>query len=126
MSIRRNPAVPFALECVLLFLACSVFGWGLQAKLSLYHSGSSLSYTSPCTAKLLSEKPSTRTVASVEDKQQPRFTSKSTHFAVYAFFLQGYGVPQGALSRIEPDPGISGRYNLRGPNLLSRPPPTLS
>ena len=34
---RRNPIVPLALECALLFVAVSVFGWGLQAKLSLYH-----------------------------------------------------------------------------------------
>jgi hypothetical protein len=36
MLKRPQIAVTYAFKCALLFLACAVFTWGLQAKLSLY------------------------------------------------------------------------------------------
>ena len=119
MLKRRNSTVPAALECALLFLAVSVFSWGLQAKLST-------SVSTGSTAKLSTEEGSARAVASLEDQGQPRLTWESLHFAASALSQQGNHVPPTYLSQPGPGPRIPGRYYLHGPDLMRRPPPALS
>jgi hypothetical protein len=123
---RHNPNFPLAFECALLFLAISVFGWGLQAKLSCYNSDSGSSTSTRSVAKLSTEKGSDRTVASVEHQDRPRLTWESLHFAAAAFMQQGNHVPPAYLSQLGPEPRIPGQFNLHGPDLMRRPPPVLS
>ena len=90
---RHNPNPPLAFECALLFLAISVFIWGLQAKLASYHNDAETSVSSGFMAKLSTEESSDRSVASMEDQDQPRLTWESLHFAAVAFMQQGNHVP---------------------------------
>ena len=122
---KRNPNLPLAFECALLFLAISVFSWGLQAKLSGYCSDSGTASTRSM-AKLSTEEGSTRTIASVENQDEPRLTWESLHFAAVALMQQGNRVPPAYLSQPGPGPRVFGRYNLHGPDLMRRPPPVLS
>ena len=48
MSKRPQIAATYAFRCALLFLACAVFSWGLQAKLSLYKSPAISVYRHSC------------------------------------------------------------------------------
>lgn len=123
---KRNPIVPLALECALLFLAGSVLGWGLQAKLSLYHTNPGESASTSYMAKLSTEKSSARTVTSVDGQNQRRLTWESRHAAACVFSLLGHDVTPANLSQPEPGPRIPGRFNLHGPDLMHRPPPVLS
>jgi hypothetical protein len=123
---RHNPNPPLAFECALLFLAFSVFSWGVQAKVSLYHSHAGNSPSTSSMAKLSTEEGSYRTVASVEHPDQPRLKWESLHFAAVAFVQQGNQVPPTYLSQLGPEPRVPGRFNLHGPDLMRRPPPVLS
>jgi hypothetical protein len=125
MSKKVNPTFSFALECALLFLAISVFSWGLQAKLSLYHAESGRSSSTSSMAKLSTEKHSARSVSWLESQAPSRLTSESLRFVAFAFLPQGHDVPSANPSQVEPRPGIPGQYNLHGPNLMRRPPPVL-
>jgi hypothetical protein len=122
---KRNTNLPLAFECALLFLAISVFSWGLQAKLSGYCSDSGTTPTRSV-AKLSTEEGSTRAVASVENQDQPRLTWESLHFAAVALMQQGHHVPAAYLSRPRPGPCVPGQYSLHGPDLMRRPPPILT
>jgi hypothetical protein len=126
MFKRRNSTVPAALEFALLFLAISVFSWGLQAKLSGYFSDSGNSASTRPMAKLSAEESSDRTVAVVANRDQPRPTWESLRFAAFASSRQGKHVPPAYLSQSGPGPHVPGRYNLHGPDLMRRPPPVLS
>ncbi len=123
---RRKPIVPLALECALLFVAASVFGWGLQAKLSLYHANRGESASTSYMAKLSTEKSSARAVAAVDNQDQRRLTWESLHFSAVVFSLLGNDIAPASLSHPEPGPRSPGRYNLHGPDLTRRPPPVLS
>lgn len=123
---RRNPIVPPALECAFLFLACCVFGWGLQAKLSLYHNEpgepASISYM----AKLSTEKSSARTVTFADNQAQRRLTHESQQTPAGVLSLPGHDITPSSLSEPEPGPRVPGRFNLHGPDQTRRPPPVLS
>ena len=123
---RHDPNLPLAFECALLFLAISVFSWGLQAKLSGYFSDSGNSASTRPMAKLSVEESSDRTVAVVANRDQPRPTWESLQFAAFASSQQGKHVPPAYLGQPGPGPRIPGRYNLHGPDLMRRPPPVLS
>jgi hypothetical protein len=123
---RHNSKLPFAVEFALLFLAVSVFGWGLHAKLSGYGSDSGTSASTRSMAKLSTEEGSTRTVASVKNQDEPRVTWESLHFAAVAFMRQGNHVPPAYLSQPGLGPRFPGRYNLHGPDRMRRPPPVFS
>jgi hypothetical protein len=123
---RRNPIVPFALECALLFVAVSVFGWGLQAKLSLYHNNKHESTSTSYMAKLSTEKSSARTVVVVDDQDQRRLTGESHYATAIVFSLLGHDVAPANLTQPEPGPRVPGRFNLHGPDITRRPPPVLS
>jgi hypothetical protein len=125
MFKRHNPTVPLALECALLFLAVSVFGWGLQAKLSGYQSDSGKP-TAIYMAKLATEKGTARTVASAEDKDHHRSALELLRFTALAFSLQRNHFPIAYVSRPETGANVPGQYGLPDPNLMRRPPPTLS
>ena len=123
---RHNPTISLTLECVLLFLAIAVFSWGLQAKLSDYHTHPGDSTVTSSMAKLSIEEGSARSVASLEDGGQPCLALESLHLAAVAFSWQHNHVSLASLVQPEPGPRIPGRYNLHGPNPMRRPPPVLS
>ena len=123
---RHNPTAPLALECALLFLAISVFGWGLQAKLSVYQINEGKSTSASYMAKLATEKSTARTVAAVNDRDQGSAVLELRHIAAVTFSLQSNQFPTVFMGQLEPGPRIPGRYNLHGPDLMRRPPPVLS
>jgi len=123
---RHNPNLPLAFECALLFLAISVFSWGLQAKLSGYCGATGASSSTSSMAKMMAEEGSIRTVASVEHQDLPRVTWESLHFAAVAMMQQGNHVPSAYLSQHRPGPRVPARCKLHGPGLMRRPPPVLS
>lgn len=126
MFKRHNPNLSLALECALLFLAISVFSWGLQAKISGYNGDSGASASTRSMAKLSTEEPSTRVAASLAHSDIPRFTCESLHLVAAALMQQGNHVPPAYLSQPRPGPRIPGQYNLHGPDLMRRPPPVAS
>lgn len=120
---RYNSKLPAAFECALLFLAISVFSWGLQAKISGYNGDSGSSASTMSMAKLSTEECSTRAAAAIAHPDLPRFTCESLHFAAVALMQQGNHVPPAYLSQPRPGPSVPGQYNLYGPDWMRRPPP---
>lgn len=123
---KHNPYLQLAFECALLILAVSVFGWGLQAKLSGYNGDSGTSVSTKTMAKLSTEEVSTRAAASVWHQDRPRLTWESLHFAAVASMQQGNHVPPAYLSQCEPGPRVPRRFELHSPGLMHRPPPDFS
>ena len=64
MFSNMRPAAPHFLRYAILFLAFSVFGLGLQAKLALYHSDSP---TGVSTAKVSTENRSSQVLRALEE-----------------------------------------------------------
>lgn len=126
MFKRRNPNVPLALECALLFLAVAIFSWGVQAKVSLYSSDPGNSALTSFMAKLSTERGSSHVVASAEDRDQPRFTVEVLHFVDFAVSMQSNSVPPANSRQSKTGPDIAGRYNLHGPDRMRRPPPVFA
>ncbi len=67
--MRPQIAGAYVFKCALLFLACAVFTWGLQAKLSLYKTPQSPSTVT--VAKLLTERRSAQIIALLEKALKP-------------------------------------------------------
>lgn len=123
---KHNPNLQLAFECALLFLAISVFSWGLQAKLSGYSGEAGTLVSTKTMPKLSTEELSTRAAASVGCQDQPRLTCESLHFAAVAFMLQGNHVLPACLSQSEPWSRVPRRFELYSPDLMHRPPPAFS
>jgi len=126
MFKERNPIVPWALECALFLLAGAILGWGLQAKLSPYHTSPGGSASTSYMAKLSTEKSSARTVVPANNRDQRRPTGELQHFTAIVFLSLGHDIAPANLTHPEPGPRVPGRYNLHGPDLNRRPPPVLS
>lgn len=126
MFKRRNPGISLALECTVLFLAITVFGWGLRGKLALYHADSANSSTVSTTAKLTIEERSARSMVAAHTHVKPRLTPDSMCRVEFAFVLQTPVARPANRAQDQPGPSTPGLYNLHGPDLLRRPPPALS
>src|ERR1700728_4317422 len=87
MLKRHNSVIPLALKCALFFLAFSVFNFGLQAKLSLYHPDPSGAPPISSMAKLSTERHSACPLASLERQDLSRVTPESLRFAAVVFLL---------------------------------------
>lgn len=125
MFRKRGACVPLTLEWVLLLLALSVFAWGLQAKLALYHTAPGSSSTANSMAKLSTENRAARSSVTVQTHQPPRVTWESVQFAAFAFLFQGHALVPAGPWRVEAGARCWHRYNVRGPDLARRPPPVL-
>jgi hypothetical protein len=123
---RHNPTVPLAIECALLFLAISVFGWGLQAKLSGYQTYPGRSTSAIYMTKLATEKIAVRTVASLEGKDQSLPPLELRHLTALSILLQATDFSIAYICQPEAGPRIPSQYGLPDPNLMRRPPPVLS
>lgn len=126
MVKRRNHGISLALECALLFLAITVFGWGLRGKLALYHADIANSSTVSTTAKLTIEERSARSLVAAHAHVKPRLTPDSMCRVAFAFALLIPEAPLANRVQDQPGPSTPGLYNLHGPVLMRRPPPTLS
>lgn len=125
--LQKAYATPqFAMRCAFLFLIFAVFAWGLQAKLSLYHTAPGTCSTVNSMAKLSTENRGARSAAAVTADHTLRVTWESLYFAAFAFVLQGHQVTAAQAEQDEAGPRIPWRYYLHGPDLTLRPPPQLS
>ena len=126
MFKKRNPGVSLAFQYSLLFLALTVFGWGLRAKLALYHSDSPSFSTIGTTAKLAIEDRSARSIVAAHSSIKPRFTPDSMCWADLVFDPRVHDVPLASRFARRPGPNVPAVYNLLGPEPMRRPPPALS
>jgi hypothetical protein len=121
MLKRPRIAATFAFKCALLLLASAVFSWGLQAKLSLYNSPQSPSTVT--VAKLLTERRSARTMASLEKALQPDMVWETAKLASSLVALQATLIVSFRFSQVEASLCRSCGYDLQDPDLMRRPPP---
>ncbi len=112
-------------KCALLLLSILVVGWGLGAKLDLYHVDQHQLPTISSTAKLCLETRSGPAIVSVQQRARVRVTSDSVHFVSVQFPLPEAGLSVSAMRRLESSCGSTRRRALCGPSWLRRPPPVL-
>jgi hypothetical protein len=116
-------ATTFALKCALLLLACSVFSWGLQAKLSLYKTPQTPSTV--IVAKLLTERRSARTMALFEKALEPDTDWKASNLIPLLVAAQAILIVIFIfeICQVEVSLCRSRRWNFHDPHLTQRPPP---
>ena len=122
MSKRPSIAATFAFKCALLFLACAVFSWGLQAKLSLYKTPQSPSNVTA--AKLLTERRSSQTVALLEKALKPDAAPETLNLIPLLVLAQAILFLTFKFYQVEMNLCRSRRWNFHDPHLTQRPPPS--
>jgi hypothetical protein len=121
--MRPQIAGTCAFKCALLFLACAVFSWGLQAKLSLYKTPQTPSTVT--VAKLLTERRSAQTMALLE-KAPKRDTAWETSNLIPLMVLAlAILILTFEFYQVEMNLCRSRRWGLHDPHLTQRPPPAL-
>jgi hypothetical protein len=121
MSKRPPIAATYAFKCALLFLACAVFSWGLQAKLSLYKPTQSPSIVT--VARLLTETRSAQTMALLEKARKPDTASGTLNLIPLLVLAQVILILTFEFYQVEMDLCRSRRWNFHDPRLTPRPPP---
>jgi hypothetical protein len=121
MLKRPQIASTYAFKCALLFLACAVFSWGLQAKLSLYKTPQSPSTVTG--AKLLTETRSARTVALLEKALKPSTTRETLNLIPFLVLAQAILFLTFKFYQVEMNFCRSRRWTFHDPHLTQRPPP---
>jgi hypothetical protein len=121
MSKRPRIAATYAFKCALLFLACAVFSWGLQAKLSLYKTPQSPSVVT--VAKLLTERRSAETVALLEKALKPDTGTETLNLIPLFVLGQSILILTFKFYPVEMNLCRFRRWNFAGPHLTQRPPP---
>jgi hypothetical protein len=122
-SKQLQTAATYTFNCALLFLACAVFSWGLQAKLSLYKTPQSPSAVT--VAKLLTEKRSAQTVASFEEALKPIATWETLNLIPLLVLAQASLIFIFKFYQVEINLCASRRWDFHDPHLTQRPPPAL-
>jgi hypothetical protein len=120
MSKRHQIAATYAFKSALLFLACAVFSWGLQAKMSLYKSPQSPSTV--IVAKLLTERRSAQTMALLEKAVEPG-TAWETLKLIPLLVLARAILIRFEFYQVEIHCCRSRRWDFDDPHLTQRPPP---
>ncbi len=123
MSNRHQIAATYAFKCALLFLACAVFSWGLQAKLSLYKTPQSPSTVR--VAKLLTERRSAQTMALLEKALKPDTDRETLNLIPLLVLAQAIFSPTFRFYQAEMNLCRSRRWDFQDPHLAQRPPPAL-
>jgi hypothetical protein len=118
---RSQIAGAYAFKCALLFLACAVFGWGLQAKLSLYKSPQSPSTI--VVAKLLTEKRSAQTLALLEKALTPTAVPETFNLIPLLVLGQAILFLTFKIYQVEMNFCRSRRWGFQDLHLTRRPPP---
>jgi hypothetical protein len=120
--LKRSQIVgTYAFKCALLFLACAVFNWGLQAKLSLYktpHSRSTITV-----AKLLTETRSAQTMALLAKALEPDTAWETLNLIPLLVLAQAILILTFQVYQVELNLCRSRRSNFHDPHLTQRPPP---
>jgi hypothetical protein len=123
MLKRSQITVTFAVKCALLFLACAVFSWGLQAKLSLYKTQQSPSTAT--VAKLLTEKRSAQTIALFEKALKPDRVQATWTLVLLLVLADATLILTSELSQVEMTLCRRSMGVFQNPHLTQRPPPAL-
>jgi len=123
VSKRPQIAVTYAFRCALLFLACAVFNWGLQAKLSLYTTPQSPSTVT--VAKLLTERRSAQTMAWLEKVFKPDTAWETLNLIPLLVLAQASLILTFKFYQVEMNLCRSRRWDFQDPHLTQRPPPAL-
>jgi hypothetical protein len=121
MSKPRQIEATYAFKCGLLFLACAVFSWGLQAKLSLYKTPQSPSTVT--VAKLLTETRSAQTMALLEKALKPGTARETLSLIPLLVLAQAILFLTFKSYQVEMNFCRSRRWNFHDPHLTQRPPP---
>ena len=121
MSNRHQVAATYAFKCALLFLACAVFSWGLQAKLSLYKTPQSPSTVT--VAKLLTERRSAQTMAWLEKALKPDTARATLNLIPLLVLAQAILFLTFRFYQVEMNFCRSRRWNFHDSHLAQRPPP---
>jgi hypothetical protein len=120
-SKRSQIAATYAFKCALLFLACAVFIWGLQAKLSLYRTPQSPSTVR--VAKLLTERRSAQTLALLEKALTPDTAPETLNLIPPLVLAPAILFLTFKLYELEMNLRSSRRWDFHDPRLTQRPPP---
>jgi hypothetical protein len=107
------------LQVAFLFLAFSVFSWGLQARFSQYKTNGRSSESVKMSTDKRSSLKSLPT--SAEEKPQPDF-EKLTFRLIFAMY-QSVATSPNAQQQVELSLVTPSRYDAQGPGLMLRPPP---
>jgi len=121
MLKRPKIAATYAFKCALLFLACAVFSWGLQAKLSLYKIPRPPSTV--IVAKLLTERRSAQTMASLERAPTTDTASETLNLIPLLVLAQAIFILRFEFCQVELNLCRSRRWDFHDPHLTQRPPP---
>ena len=119
--MRPQMAGIYAFKCALLFLACAVFSWGLQAKLSLYKIPQSPSTV--IVAKLLTERRSAETMASFERALKPDPAWATSNLIPLLVLALATLIVTFEFYQVEINLCGSRRWGFHDPHLTQRPPP---
>ena len=122
MLKRPQVAGTYAFRCALVFLACAVFTWGLQAKLSLYKPPQSPSKVT--VAKLLTERRSAQTMALLERALNPDTAWETLNLIALLVLAQAILFLSFKFYQVEMNFCRPRRWNFHDPHLTQRPPPT--
>jgi len=120
-SKRPQIAATYAFKCALLFLACAVFSWGLQAKLSLYKTPQSPSTVT--VAKLLTERRSAQTIDSLKRAVQSDTAAETLNLILLLVLAQAILILIFELYQVEMNLCRARRWDFHDPHLAQRPPP---
>ena len=122
MFTRPQIAGTCAFKGALLFLACAVFSWGLQAKLSLYKAPQ---FPSTVTvAKLLTERRSAQTMALLEKALIPDTAPETLNLIPLVVLAQAILILTFEFYQVEMNLCRSRRWDFQDTHLTQRPPPT--
>jgi hypothetical protein len=121
MLKRPQIAGTCAFKGALLFLACAVFSWGLQAKLSLYKAPQ---FPSTVTvAKLLTERRSAQTIALLEKALTPDPAPETLNLIPLSVLAQPMLFLTFKFYGLEMNVYTPRRWDFHDPHLTQRPPP---
>lgn len=124
MPERSRLADGFGFRFALLFLAFSVFAWGLQAKLSLYKAAP---FPSTATvAKLSSENRSAQTIASLQSTMKSNIDRGTIKFLCFLDSLRAAEGPSVRFQQVEVRLCRSCGSEWQNLDVMRRPPPALS
>jgi hypothetical protein len=121
MSKRHEIAATYAFKCALLFLACSVFSWGLHAKLSLYKTPQPPSTVT--VAKFLTERRTAQTMVLLEKILKPNTARAMLNLIPLLVLAQAILFLTFKFYQLEIHFCRSSRWNFHDPHLTQRPPP---
>lgn len=124
MLKRTQADATFALQCALLFLAFSVFGLGLNAKLSLYKARQSPETVAA--AKLTTEKRTAQSSLVIKVVKDPLASPETWKFIALTAFHDILSSPAFRLGQVETSLCSPCRWDSHRSSLMNLPPPALS